>query len=327
MAASCVLFLHALANYGSTSGIALHYADGAPLDAARLLGRGYLGVDFFLMLSGFLMAGLQEERMAAGASPWRFMGKRYWRIWPMMALGGLIGLPRLFMRAPSVFDFGWVAAANMLLIPVPWHRFVTPLNVPAWTISCELLCNLAHVTLLWRLRGRWIWALVVALLPIEVWIGMHWNYYNVGAQPANFFAGLARCLFAYSLGIALSRWWRGGVGLPFPWWLALPLMPALLGVAQVFRLWGWAYDLGFILIACPLMMAGALRMNRFHGGAAWMGRIAFPLFALQMPILEGLRMMHGSYWIGIGLSYAAAVAAAVFSWWLARWKQRRTIAM
>ncbi len=322
-----MLFLHALANYGGTSGIALHYADGAPLDAAKLFGRGYLGVDFFLMLSGFLMARIQEDRLAAGASPWRFMVKRYWRLWPMMALGGLIGLPRLFIRAPSVFDFAWVALANLLLIPVPWHRFVTPLNVPAWTITCELLCNLAHVTLLRRLRGGWICGLLVVLLPLEVWIGLHWNYYNVGAQPANFFAGLARCLFAYSLGMALSRWWRDGWVPPVPWWLALPLMPVLLGVAQVFKLWGWAYDLGFILIACPLMIAGAMRLDRFHGWAEWAGRLAFPLFALQMPVLEGLRMLHGSYWLAIGLSCLAAVVASVFSWWLARRKQRRATIM
>jgi peptidoglycan/LPS O-acetylase OafA/YrhL len=297
VAASCVLFLHALANYGG----------------ARWFGRGYLGVDFFLMLSGFLMARVQEDRLAAGLSPWGFMVKRYARLWPMMALGGLIGLPRLFIRDSSLWDALWVAVANMALLPVPGHQFVTPLNVPAWTITCELLCNSAHVLLLWRIRGRWLWLLLAALLPVEIGIGWHYGYYNVGAQPANFFAGVARTLFAYTLGIALSRWWRNGVPFPVPWWLALPLMPVLLVGAVMLGLWGWWYELGFILLACPLMIAGAMRLERGGKLAGWMGLASFPLFALQMPILEGLRMLHGTYWQAVSLAYGVSIAVAIMS--------------
>ena len=307
VAASCVLFLHALANFGG----------------AGWFGRGYLGVDFFLMLSGFLMARIQEPRLAAGGSPWAFITKRYWRLWPMMALGGLIGLPRLFVMSRGVWDFLWVAGANMLLLPVPGHTFVFPLNVPAWTITCEVLCNLAHVTILWRVRGKWLWVLWAALLPLEVWLGAHFGTFNLGAQPRNFFAGLARTLFAYTLGVGLARWWRDGAPVPMPWWLALPLMPVLLVGSAWAKLWGTGYELGFILVACPLMIAGGLRLDRYHGVAAWMGRIAFPLFALQMPILEGMRMMKGHYWPAVGLAYVVSVAAAVVSYGLAKRKLAR----
>ncbi|NBC36321.1 acyltransferase family protein [Novosphingobium sp. FSY-8] len=323
IAASCVLFLHALANFGATSGITLTAANGTPFDAARLFGRGYLGVDFFLMLSGFLMATVQEPRLSTGLSPWRFMGKRYWRLWPMMALGGLIGLPRLFIRAPDWWDATWVAAANLLLIPVPWHSFVFPLNVPAWTIACELICNALHVTLLWRIRGGWLWLALAALLPVQLWIGAHWQYYNVGAQPANFLPGVARCLFAYMLGMGLARWWRAGTPIPMPWWLALPLMPLVLALAHWGQWRGWGYELGFTLVICPLMIAGAMRLNRFHGAAAWAGRLSFPLFALQMPILEGMRMLHSSYWVAIGLAYGVSVAAMAGSYALSKWLDNR----
>jgi len=295
VAASCVLFLHAMANFG-----------GPPW-----FGRGYLGVDFFLMLSGFLMARGQEEKLAGGASAWVFMAKRYVRLWPMMALGGLIGLPRWFLFSQNIWDFGWVATLNLALLPVPFHRFVFPLNVPAWTITCELLCNLAHVTLLWRVRGRWIWWIVLALLPIDIWIGLKFGYFNVGAQPDNFAFGLGRCLFAYALGIGLARAWAKGVPhwvtLVMPWWLAVGLMPLLLVGAGELGLWGWPYELGFVLIASPLMIGGAMGLDRFHG----MGRIAFPLFALQMPVLEGMRFLGGHYWGAVSLAIEVSVAAAV----------------
>jgi len=309
VAASCVLFLHAQANFGG----------------AGWFGRGYLGVDFFLMLSGFLMTRVQEQRLAAGASPWRFMVKRYWRLWPMMALGGLIGLPRWYLHARGTFDFLWVALANLALVPVPWHIFVTPLNVPAWTITCELLCNLAHVTLLWRLRGRWPWLSLALLLPVEIGIGASYGYYNVGAQPASFLPGVARTLFAYTLGIALARRWGHGAPFAPPWWLAVPMMPALLVGARWLGVGGWGYELGFVLVICPLMIAGAMRLDRYHQAAIWMGRIAFPLFALQMPILEGMRQWHGRYWPAIALAYGASVAAAVVSMMLTHWKKRRLV--
>lgn len=311
IAAVCVLLLHALANFGGT----------------RLWGKGYLGVDFFLMLSGFLMVRAQEEKLAAGASPWRFMARRYWRLWPTMAAGGLLGLPRLFIRARSLADALWVGAANLALLPVPWHRFVFPLNVPAWTIFAELTCNLLHVTLLWRLRRGWIWVAVLALLPLEVAMGVHWGHYNLGAQPTTFPAGLARCLFAYALGIGLSRLWRQHWVPPVPWWLALPLMPALLAGSVWMKIGGWQYELGFILLVCPLMIAGALRLKRFHGAAGWMGRIAFPLFALQMPVLEGMRMLHGTYAQAVGLACLAGVLGALASHGLARLKSRHITLM
>jgi peptidoglycan/LPS O-acetylase OafA/YrhL len=296
VAATCVLFLHAMANYG------------AAFWGAKYFGRGYLGVDFFLMLSGFLMARTQQSRMEAGASPWAFLGKRYRRLWPMMALGGLIGLPRLWLLSHGAVDFALTAGANLLLLPVPGHQFVFPLNVPAWTIACELLCNAAFVLVLWRVPGRWIWAVVAALLPVNAWIGYHYGYYNVGAQPANFPAGIARTLFAYTLGIALARQWA--VKAPsVPWWLAVPLMPALLVIATQAGLWGPWYELGFILLACPLMIAGGLGLDRYHGLAEWMGRLSFPLFALQMPIVEGLRLFHGTYWTAIAAAFAISILA------------------
>jgi hypothetical protein len=174
------------------------------------------------------------------------------------------------------------------------------------------------VFVLWRVPGRWIWALVLALLPINLWIGWHFGYYNVGAQPANFLAGVGRTMFAYVLGIALSRLWRGGPPVAVPWWLAVPLMPLLLVAATEGGLWGPGYELGFILIACPLMIAGGMQLDRYDGLAGWMGRLSFPLFALQMPIVEGLRLLHGTYWGAIAMAYAISLLAMRGSEWLSK---------
>jgi peptidoglycan/LPS O-acetylase OafA/YrhL len=294
IAASCVLLLHVRAVFGGQ----------------RVFGLGYLGVDFFLMLSGFLMARVQEPRLAAGAEPIRFMAKRIWRLWPMMALGGVIGLPRLWSRSTGWEDFLTVAGLNLALLPVWGRMFVFPLNIPAWTILCELACNTLHVTGLWRLRRWGFGASLIGLLLVDAWLAWHFKGLDIGAKPANFLAGALRSLATYMLGIALARWWARRGPAPFPWWLALPLMPALLPLVWWLKWQGWLFDIAFVLVACPLMIAGALRLTRWPQAAMWAGRIAFPLFALQMPILQGVKMLGYGYWSGLAVAAVAGVAAA-----------------
>src|SRR4051812_33009270 len=55
------------------------------------LGHGYLAVDFFFLLSGFVIAFAYDSRLSAGMSAWRFMGLRLIRLYPLILLGMLLG--------------------------------------------------------------------------------------------------------------------------------------------------------------------------------------------------------------------------------------------
>jgi len=309
MAALCVLLLHQRAVFGGH----------------RYYGAGYLGVDFFLMLSGYLMASHQEPKLADGRlRPLRFMAARYRRLWPMMTAGALIGLPYLWHRTGGHWGaFTSQAAFELLLLPaIPLGAFLFPLNIPAWTIFFELAVNALHVTLLWRLRG-WLAGAGLALLAVAVaWIGWRHGGLDMGALPRDFLRGAARILLAYGLGIALARRWRAHRPFPAPWWLALPLMPVLLPLAWWLGLSGPAFDIAFVLIGCPLMLAGGLRLHKWHGTAQWLGRIAFPLFALQMPILEGAHWLGGPWWLATILALLAGVAGAILPACWAKWRMR-----
>lgn len=296
-AALCILLLHTRAVFGGE----------------RVFGKGYLAVEFFLMLSGFLMAYAQEKRIA---EPGAFMVKRYKRLWPTMALGGVIGLPRLWITSPGPGTFLATAAANFALLPAWWAKFAFVLNIPAWTIFYELVANALHVFVLRHLK---LWAIVagiVLLAPIMAWIGTAWGSFDVGARPENLLAGAPRILFAYLIGIALGRLWQNGPWLPVPPLLAIPAMPFILAAGWWLKLdQTWHFDFLFTVLACPLMIAGGLRLTRFHTAAGLLGQFSFPLFAVQMPILEGMQMLGFNGWqAGFAALAGGALAALATSW-------------
>ena len=309
VAAVCVLLLHTRAVYG-----------GTPVFA-----RGYLGVDFFLMLSGFLMARVQEPRLDAGMNPFSFLWKRYKRLWPMMAAGALLGLPMQWLRSKGLADFLEVVVLNLALVPVLNQPFVFPVNIPAWTIFYELFANAAHVLGLRHLRRLWLPLAIVLLAPAELLIAFKWHGLDVGAKPQTFALGAVRVVFAYLIGMALSRWWRHAAPPPVPAVPAILSMPALLALGWWLGVDGkhdgaW-FDLGFVVLVAPLMIAGALRLRRFAAIAAAVGPLSFPLFALQMPVLEGLRHFGVSGWIGGSAALGVGIAGLFLASALGKWRQ------
>ena len=306
IAAGCVVLLHLQATFG-----------GHP----KVFGKGYLGVDFFLMLSGYLMARGQEARFAAGMSSVRFMASRYRRLWPTMALGALLGAPTLLMRTDGIGQFLTLAVPNLMLLPVSFQREAFPLNIPAWTIFYELVANALHAFVFWRLGARGLGLAIVALVPVMVWTGMAHGSFDVGARPEHFVLGLPRITLAYLIGIGLQRWWRDHPPLPVPPALALAAMPALCVGSWLWGGTGWIFDLLFVLVACPLMIAGAVRLQGRWRLADLSGALSFPLFAVHMPIMQaGVRIFHLSWQAGGLLALAGGIAAA---WGSARLRKRR----
>lgn len=315
IAALCVLGLH---------------LQSINVDHPKIFGKGYLAVDLFFMLSGYVMARTYEPRLARGLSPIAFLFQRYRRLWPVMAIGGVLGLPKLWLDSGDPALFAIAAGFNLLLLPNPAKGVAFPLNIPAWSIFFELTANLVHGLLLWRLGGRWLLALATLTFALALWVGRSHGTFDVGAHSEDYFAGLPRVLLSYVIGMALWRWWRDNPPVPVPTFFAFAAMPLLFASAWLVGIEDWRLDLGFVAIACPLLIAGALRFGadeRPGGAAAMLGALSFPLYAVHMPVLQGMRLLgFGS----VGGGFAALIAGAMVTWGteaLGRWRrQRRSLA-
>ena len=284
-------------------------------------GKGYLAVDFFAMLSGFLMVLVAEPRFAqrrARAIP--FLLARFRRFWPMMAIGFAIGLPYLWVSSHSVWQFFAAAGANSLFLPYPLRNLVFALNVPAWTVFFELACNIAHVAVLRRVSTPRLTLLVLALLVVTVLTAQRFGSLDLGARPETLLAGFPRIFFAYTAGMLIGRLSGGQSFAPVPAPVAIVAMPLAMIAAWRFGWSGWPFDLAFVVVLCPLVIAGALRIVRQTRLGWFSAALSFPLFATHVPVLEAVRQL--GYGVAVAVPLALALAGGIVIW-----QARRSISL
>ena len=251
--------------------------------------RNYLFVDLFFIMSGFVLALSAEPRMASGESAATFVKRRIWRLWPMIALGALLGALAFAGRAPAGEIAGLLVLA-LLMVPLTTSTVaIYPLNTPQWSLLWEIVANVLHALVLWRCGSRVLLAISAAsaLGLSAVILETGWN--GAGPNGGYWWAGFLRVSFAYPLGIVMARAWRNEANRHAIDWrlaLALPVI-ALLGVswtpfAMVYE--DIALTL-FILPACFWLVACSQPPRAAVPALTWLGDMSYPVYAVHAPIM------------------------------------------
>ena len=259
--------------------------------APYTLVAGYLAVDLFFVLSGFVIAGSYEGRLAAGSlNSRRFMWVRFVRLYPLYILGTALGLltplVSLILKGHvlSVYLPAWQAvpfAAAML--PNPSADPAAPLfqlDGPCWSLFFELVVNVVYA-FSWRLwTTRRLIVLVVALGAVTLWIGGGDQGWNGLTAPY----GLLRVFFAFPAGVLIYRFRHLGARLPsVPSWALLLLMVVMLTqpwhpFSQI------AVVAGFPLLV--LLGANSEPARWWRPGFAEAGAISYAVYAMHLPLLD-----------------------------------------
>lgn len=214
VAALIVLYYHCFECFG------YEIAEGTGLYTQHC-DHGYLAVDFFFLLSGFVIAYAYDDRTSMGIG--QFFKRRLIRLHPMVIAGAVIGLA-CFLIDGGTDWFGHVAtpagvalAFFMTLVMLPCfpgtgtdvrgNGEMFPLNGPQWSLFFEYLGNILYALLLRRLGTK---ALACVTTVSGVVLGIHVlqiGYLGEGwSLVDNGFAwGLFRMLFPYALGMLLCR--------------------------------------------------------------------------------------------------------------------------
>ncbi|MNH59866.1 Acyltransferase family protein [compost metagenome] len=292
--------------------VVFHFGDTAPISLQSMhgfLGRGYLATDFFLILSGFVLAKAYGAGVASGrVTLARFWLKRLARCYPThlitlaMLVVMVLAAGALGMQASNEgrFDLSGLPAQILLL-----HAFGLGgghWNIPSWTISTLLICY-AFFPMLWR-----------AMLRINsVWISL----------------GLAAAIVVGANALSLALLGEQQFSLPFQWCMfrAAPLFLVGLTLARAVQTGRWTAgsarlvgfgggaillanawlvgpDLINILAICAIIIGcGASPVTRPIPGAEWGAKVSFCLFMIHT--------ITGAVWFDVVEPLAARLHPAV----------------
>ena len=242
---------------------------GLSPDWVAIFAKGYLAVDFFFLLSGFVIWLTWGDRLRAGR--WRavphFLQKRVARIWPLhlFMLACAVGLALLLAATgrsnPTDYPFGELPLHLFLL--QNWG-FTDQLawNDPSWSISAELgaylLFPLLALAIDWRRVPTWaVLAAIGALLVLLHALMSDGGALNLGHDISRF--GLRRCVLEFASGTAVAALWVR--------WRDTPTVPAWtsLGIATL-MLAGWAVDTLSETLAVPTAFAAILLLLALTSG-------------------------------------------------------------
>lgn len=299
--------------------LALHVP---PLD--RVVPHGYLAVDLFFMMSGFVVAHAYEARLRSGWSLGDFMRVRVLRLWPLYLLGTLIGAA-VFASAVEgpvmAAALAMMMAAAVLLIPLPVGHDVQifNLNRPAWSLFFEMVANLLYGAFARRLTERVLVLLSVAgACAVVVAFGLAGTG-SLGHHGDSLLGGAARILFGFPLGVLFHRLHQSGrltVRAPIP--LILVAFLATLALPNLGRLNGWL-DAVVVVLVFPLLVAGAVDAEvkaRTASAFAFLADLSYPLYILHGPILMGFAQFGGESTAAL---LAGGVVSLVAAWVAGRW--------
>lgn len=288
-------------------------AGGLPL----IWRRGYLAVDLFFFLSGFVLVHVYGDsftRTPGWRATRRFLWARLCRIYPasVFTLSVFVLLYLLGKMHGHEAGFGTQLAASLLMMQVPWLSSLT-LNGFSWSVSAEVYAYLLFpvvVPATIRLNSRTAVALGAALLVV---IGT--NHALVSPEQLSFgWEALRRALPEFIAGIFAYRAYRARVFFWF-WEKDATLLGLAMGIIA-----GCVVGVpdGLIVILMPALLLASVsnsgRMGSFLDAPPlrWLGDISYSIYIFQMvPFmliagLAGLLVANG-----LGGTWFEALAAAL----------------
>lgn len=281
----------------------------------NFISHGYLAVDFFFCLSGFVVAYAYDSRIA-GMGLKTFIKLRLIRLQPLVIIGSILGLLTFlfdpFNNLYAVYGFTETALifiTSSLLIPYPVvsERYFNlfNLNAPSWSLFWEYVANFIYATVLFKVTKKVLPILVIMAAVILFYVSYSSGNLLGGWSGGTFFDGLARISFSFLMGMMIfrSNWIIKNK-------LGLMGMSALLLAAFLMpynNQWNWLVDFGIVALYFPLLVAlgaGASLANNHHKINKFSGDISYPLYMTHYPFM----------WVFAGYVAVEEPSMAELSW-------------
>jgi peptidoglycan/LPS O-acetylase OafA/YrhL len=267
----------------------------------NFIGHGFLAVDFFFCLSGFVIGYAYDNRIQQTGKR-TFFKLRLIRLHPLVVLGSVLGLLGYFLdpfATSSSQDTGQLALlfiASLLLLPLPVmeERFFNlfALNAPSWSLFWEYVANLVYALVLVRIGRRTLIVLTVIAAAGICFVSYRAGNLLGGWSKDNFWDGGVRVAYSFTAGLLLYRSnWSIKNSLGFPM-LAILLSFAFL---MPWFSWNWLAEALVVIFYFPLMVAlgaGSTLSSNWKKICRFSGNISYPLYMTHYAAI----WIFGSYY-------------------------------
>lgn len=303
VAALMVIWYHVFEGYA--------FAGGTTIDTFN---HGYLAVDFFFILSGFVIGYAYNDRWGKNFTMKDFIKRRLIRLHPMVIMGAVVGTITFYIQGSVQWDGTHIGISMVMLsllctiffIPampgvgyeVRGNGEMFPLNGPCWSLFFEYIGNILYALFIRRLSNKAL-TIVVVLLGVALASFAIFNvsgYGNIGVgwtlDGVNFIGGLLRMLFPFSMGMLLSRNFkpmklRGAFWICTLVMIALFAVPYLEGTESICT--NGIYEAFCIITAFPILLwigaSGTTTDKKSTQICKFLGDISYPIYVIHYPFM------------------------------------------
>lgn len=289
--------------------------------AYQILNHGYLAVDFFFVLSGFVIGYAYDDRWDR-MTTFGFFKRRLVRLHPMVIFGTLFGASMFYFGACSAFPLLmqtplWqvllVTLLGCLMFPTPtswdirgWGE-TNALNGPTWSLMWEYVANVLYALIIRRFSKLMLGIFVglSACLTLDVTLNIdtfgllssrseaaHTLIGGWSLTPDQLYIGISRLLYPFFAGLLLSR-----VGRLLPvkrgfYWCSLFIavilvMPRIGGDTAPWQ--NGVYEAVSVIVFFPLIVAmgagSSVTGKRSVALCKFLGELSYPLYITHYPLI------------------------------------------
>ncbi|AMR34112.1 acyltransferase [Mucilaginibacter sp. PAMC 26640] len=307
--------------------VTFHFMEVVYTPDRNFIGHGFLAVDFFFCLSGFVIGYAYDDRIGK-IGILEFLKSRLIRLHPLVVLGSVLGLLSFlfdpFGNQAAAYSAGKLAVffiTSVLLIPYPQmpERYFNlfNLNAPAWSLFWEYVANVVYALLIWRVNRNLLLVLTMLSAIAVFFVAYRAGSILGGWDGKSFWDGCARICYSFLAGLFVyrSNWIIknkiGFIGLAILLFLTF-VMP--------FSRFNWLTEPIVVVLYFPLLIslgAGAVLSPGLKKLCVFAGNISYPLYMTHYAVIWAFanyyaiyKPLPGQLAIIIGVSLVLLVALA-----------------
>ena len=313
------LLLDGMRGVAALGVLAFHVTVSATSDFQQLASF-YLFVDFFFVLSGFVLwPSMPHQGKQLGLASRIFILKRVFRFWPLAVASLIVALiaidwERNVLVGKDNFNAPYGSLAGLptddrihilvfafLLLQVFLSAAIA-INVPLWSLSAEWIANVIYAPLT---AVKWGLGIIAAIAAgyLMLWIGLTFDASFIeNSGPIRGFEAIGRAFLGFGLGLLLRKY------LPQlsrfrNWWLLSLSIALVVSLFFIEDAWHWnSYRYAITYFAAPIFALLILQLTKFEVTPGtrkakvltFMGVYSFGVYVFHQPLIQWSNVVLGT---------------------------------